>query len=437
MSTEIKTLGLEWIQQFSLSRQEPQWMQDLRVQAWELSQKLPLPRVEKTRIQRWNLEQFEPHTPAPRLNQPQELPEWIQQHIGLDRDHPTQNLIVQKDSSVVYSHLAQELQSKGVILCSLEEALRQHEDLVKEYFMQKAVRVDENRLTALHAALWSGGIFLYVPRNVEVELPIQSLMWSATAGAGLFPHALMILGDNSSLTYVDHYISSGHDRSTTLMGAVELIVGAGARVRFASVHLLDKNTTELTYRRAVVARDGHVEWILGEMNDGNTFAENHTVLEGTGANANSKLIAIGTGEQQANYQTRMQHAGQHTESEILSHGVTREFSWVVFNCITQIEENAKKANGQQSQSMLMLSDQSRGDANPILLIDEDDVMAGHAASVGQVNPEHLYYLMSRGIPEKEAERLIILGFLEPVVSRIPVPAIKEHLLSVIERKLQA
>jgi len=178
-----------------------------------------------------------------------------------------------------------------------------------------------------------------------------------------------------------------------------------------------------------------VEWILGEMNDGNTVANNTTLLKGTASTAETKTVAVGTGVQRQNLTSQVFHFGTYSESNILSKAVMTEEAFCILNGITKIEKGATKANGEQAENILMLSEKARGDANPILLIDEDDVKAGHAASVGRVSEESIYYLMSRGISREQAERLIILGFLDPVVAEIPIEEVKKKLRQALERKL--
>lgn len=436
MSVDVKSLDRERVRRFSESRKEPPWMTDLRVQALAKAEQLPWPKVEKMRIERWPLQVVQPAG----LVQEKEPAADASVLYALTQDMPwlddaAPNLLVQENGVSRFVRLDEDLKRQGVILTGLDEALREHEALVREHFM-KAVDVEENRFTALHAGLWDGGVFIYVPRNVEVQVPVQFLYRYTGQGYGGYPHVLVVADENSSLTVVENSISDAV-ASGVHIGVTEVHVKRGARVRYVSVHLFHEAVVDVTYRRAHVARDGRMEWILGEMNDGHTLAENDSLLRENGASSVSRLIAIGTGKQECSYRSRNRHIGQHTESEIFSRGVTRDASWLIMDGVTKIDKGARRADGRQEQKVLMLSERSRGDANPILYIDENDVQAGHAAGIGQVNPEQLYYLMSRGISKDEAERLIIMGFLEPVVTRIPVEGIRQQLLTVIERKLQA
>ncbi len=283
--------------------------------------------------------------------------------------------------------------------------------------------------------LWNGGIFIYVPKNVRVSLPLQALFVTDDAEATFAPHVLIVAEQFSSVTYVDNFVSSVAGAPLVQNGIVEVFVKPGARVNYASVHNLEESVTDLTYRRAIIDNDASIQWVVGEMNYGNTLSDTTSILKGKGSDSDAKVICVGTQEQKLNLTTRAVHWGKASTSDMITRAVMRDGSTAIINGITKIEKGATGCNGQQTEKVLMLSPKARGDANPILLIDEDDVKAGHAASVGQVNAEQVHYLMSRGITKEEAQRLIIYGFLAPVVSEIPIKSVEEQLQSLVERKL--
>jgi Fe-S cluster assembly protein SufD len=431
MSTEtILPIDRQSVSAQSLSKQEPQWMSSLRLKGLELAGTLELPRLEKTRIDRWSLEAYGTHKATAPIGSIAELPESAQNLLNEDN---TADVLVQINSSVVYNQISAELSGQGVIFMDLESALQQHGDLVQSYFM-KAVMQEENRLTALHSAIWNGGVFLYIPRGVKVDVPLQALFLSDDAASTFAPHVLIIAEANSAVTVVDNWISSAAGERV-VNGVVEVYVKQGAKVQYASVHNLGEQVTDLTYRRAIVDNDGRMEWVIGELNSGNVLSDTTSHLKGNGSSSDAKVICVGTNDQKMNLTTRAVHYGRSSNSDMITRAVMRDQSTAIINGITKIEKGATGANGQQTEKVLMLSPQSRGDANPILLIDEDDVKCGHAASVGQVNPEQIHYLMSRGISKSEAQRLIIYGFLAPVVSQIPIAKVEAQLQQLVERKL--
>lgn len=416
----------------SKKNNEPEWLTQLRVEALELAQTLELPKLEKTRINRWSLDGYGEYKQSSDQISIEQLPEDIRAFLSADDGS---NLLVQQDSGVVYEKLAKEFADQGVIFTSLQTAVRDHADLVKPY-LAELVKKDENKLTALHTALWSGGVFLYVPRNVEINIPVQALF--LTSGEALFaPHILIVAEDNSSVTYVDNYISVGNSSGDFVHnGVAEVFVKPGAKVQYASIHNLDKNVTDLSYRRAHVDNDGSIDWIIGDMSEGNILSDTKSLLKGNGSHSNARVLMIGSDDQNINMTTHAVHYGLRSDSDMLTRAVMKDKSTAIINGITKIEKGATNANGEQTEKVLMLSPKARGDANPMLLIDEDEVTAGHAASAGQVDPNHIYYLMSRGISRKEAERLITLGFLEPIVSSIPLETVANQLQALVERKLE-
>ncbi|MEX2461658.1 MAG: Fe-S cluster assembly protein SufD [Paenibacillaceae bacterium] len=431
MSTEtILPIDRQAVSAQSKIKQEPQWMSELRLKGLELAESLELPRLEKTRIDRWNHEGYGVYRHTDLIQTFNGLPEAAQELLN---EENSANLLVQVNSGLAYRDVKAELADQGVLFMDLETALQQHGDLVQSYFM-KVVKQDENRITALHSALWNGGIFLYVPKNVKVDLALQALFLSDDAQATFAPHILIIAEANSSVSFVDNWISTG-DGQRVANGIIEIHVKQGAKVQYASVHNLGEQVTDLTYRRAIVENDGRMEWIGGELNNGNVLSDTTSILKGAGSSSDAKVICVGTNDQKMNLTTRAIHIGRSTNSDMITRAVMRDQSTAIINGVTKIEKGATGANGQQTEKVLMLSPQSRGDANPILLIDEDDVKCGHAASVGQVNPEQIHYLMSRGIAKSEAQRLIIYGFLAPVVAEVPIVKLAAKLQELVERKL--
>ncbi|WP_453994068.1 Fe-S cluster assembly protein SufD [Bacillus nitroreducens] len=424
----------DYVRGYSSTLGEPSWLAELRLQALEKAEDLPMPRPDKTKIDKWNFTQFTNHVveSAP-YNSIDELPEEIKSLIDIEEE---KNIYIQRNNTPAFISLTEEVKANGVIFTDIHTAAREHSDLLQKYFMTEAVKVDEHRLTALHAALVNGGAFVYVPKNVEVTVPLHAVFIQDNGEAATFNHVIVVAEDNSSVTYVENYLSTTDSVDTIVNIVSEVIVGANAKVTYGAVDALATGNTTYVARRGVVGRDSKIEWALGLMNDGDTISENITHLVGDGSHADSKTVVVGRGEQKQNFTTNITHHGKNSEGYILKHGVMKDSASSIFNGIGKIEHGASKSNAEQESRVLMLSEKARGDANPILLIDEDDVTAGHAASVGRVDPLQLYYLMSRGIPQEEAERLVIHGFLAPVVKELPIEGVKKQLVEVIERKVR-
>ncbi|MEH7076354.1 Fe-S cluster assembly protein SufD [Neobacillus drentensis] len=436
MTTEIKLpFDQENVRSFSKETSEPAWFEELRLKALTDFEQLPMPRPDKTKIDKWNFTQFTQHTvkSAP-ITSLADLSEEVKALIDMEAEN--KNLYIQRNQTPAFLSLSEELKSKGVIFTDLFTAAKEHGEILKKYYLTQAINADEHRLTALNAALVNGGVFLYIPKNVEVTEPIQAVFVQDNAEANLFNHVIVVAEDNSAVTYVENYISTVETSNNLVNILTEVVANVNARVRYGAVDTLAKGTTTYVNRRGVAGRDSQIEWALGLMNEGNTISENTTNLLGDGSIGDTKTVVVGRGEQTQNFTTKVVHFGKHTVGNILNHGVVKDSATSIFNGIGKIEHGASKSDAEQTSRVLMLSEKARGDANPILLIDEDDVVAGHAASVGRVDPVQLYYLMSRGIRREEAERLVIHGFLAPVVNQLPIEGVKKQLTEVIERKVR-
>ncbi|SDX06111.1 Fe-S cluster assembly protein SufD [Marininema mesophilum] len=421
------------VTQISQSQEEPTWMLQKRLAALDEAAKLSLPKLEKTRIDRWNFTSFDPYRGEEALTTIDTLPENVRQFVSAEKED---HVFVQKNSSPVYQQLSADLKEKGVIFTDIATAAREHGDLVQKHFMTDGINPNEHRLAALHTALFSGGLLLYVPKNVAVELPFQALFWASGKGVGNFPHVLVVLETGANASIIANFVSD-EDSDAVVNGAFEVFLGDNARLSVASLHTHGEETTEVAYRRTVVGRDAHLDWTVGDLNGGRTISDNTTHMQGSGSNGEIKAITVGAGEQRSNITSTFHHWGTHTETNIVARGVMLDAAQTILNGVTKIEKGATKANGVQAEKVLMLSPEARGDANPILLIDENDVQAGHAASVGKIDPIQMFYLMSRGLSRRQAERLVIFGFVGPVLDTIPFDSLRERITDVIEGKLSS
>lgn len=435
MTVETKlAVTAEDVRAFSEANNEPTWFAEARSTALSKAQELAMPKPDKTNITKWNFTEFPVHTvESETFASLNELPEEVKSLIDIEGQ---ENLYIQRNNTPAFLKISEELKNQGVIFTDIQTAIREHGDLVQKYFMTEAVKVDEHKLTAYHAALVNGGVFVYVPKNVIVEKPLQVVFLNDNEAASLFNHVLVVADQNSVVTYVETYVSTIEQSQGQANLIEEVVVLDNAQVTFGAVDVLAKGFTTYVNRRGHAKRDAKIDWALGLMNDSDTISESITHLIGDGSIANTKTVVVGRGEQKQNFTTEIRHWGKSSEGFILSHGVMKDAAQSIFNGIGKIEHGATKANAEQESRVLMLSEKARGDANPMLLIDEDDVMAGHAASVGRVDPLQLYYLMSRGISKTEAERLVIHGFLAPVVNSLPIEGVKQQLTKVIEGKVR-
>ena len=433
MTTETLNISEAQLVDYSKAQNEPSWMTELRQKALKLTETLEMPKPDKTKLRKWDFDAFKQHhVESKSYNDVSELPESVKNIIDIEN---SKNLIIQHNNDLAFTQVSEQANHNNVIIEGLSKALQDHSELVEKYLMKDAVTVDEHRLTALHTALMNGGVFVYVPKNVVVEDPIQYVVLHDNENASLFNHAIIVTEESAEVTYVENYLSTASGEGNQVNIISEVIAGANSNITYGSVDYLDKGFTGHIIRRGVTAADASINWALGLMNEGSQIIDNTTNLIGDRSTSELKSVIVGTGDQKINLTSKIVQYGKETNGYILKHGVMRENASSVFNGIGHIKHGGTKSIANQESRVLMLSEHARGDANPILLIDEDDVEAGHAASVGRVDPEQLYYLMSRGISQKEAERLVIHGFLDPVVRELPIEDVKRQLREVIELKV--
>ncbi len=342
MSTQtILPVDSEQLRVLSERNGEPSWLTADRQKALELAGKLELPVFEKTKIERWNLNDYGQHKNSEAIASVGQVPAAI---ADLVKDQQEGGLIIQRNSGAVYVKLSEELAAQGVIFTDLQTAVKEHGDLVKAH-LNTVIKTDENSLSALHAAIWNGGVFAYVPKNVELSVPLQAVFLTDDATATFAPHVLLIAESHSSVTYVDNYVSADLATPVIHNGAVEVVANAGAKVRYATVHQLGEQVTDISIRRATLGNDAAIEWIVGEMNYGNTASNTMSVLKGNGSNSDAKIIAVGSGSQKLNYTTQAQHFGKSSASQMITRAVMRENASSIINGITKIEKGATKADG--------------------------------------------------------------------------------------------
>lgn len=425
--TNVKSY-LDDINAFSAQMEEPAWMTEIRRSALEKADELELPKIERVKFHRWPLLDVQLEDYMPDAGFAVQFTEM--------KDNP---VLVQQNTVTIFEQLSTDLAEKGVIFTDLFTAMKDYPELVKEYYMTKAVLVDEDKLTAFHAAFMNSGVFLYVPKNVVIKEPIESVfIQDSASGQSFFKHVLIVAEEHSEINYLERFMTTGEGKEKAAANiVVEVIAKAGAKVKYSAMDQLGENLTTYMNRRGHIMRDASVDWALGVMNDGDVVADFDSDLVGEASHSEVKVVAISAGRQTQGIDTRVTNKASHSVGHILQHGVIRERGVLTFNGIGHILKGAKGADAQQESRVLMLSDKARGDANPILLIDENEVTAGHAASVGRVDPEEMYYLMSRGLPKAEAERLVIRGFLGSVITAIPVKEVQKEFIEVIEGKLNA
>ncbi|VEE80184.1 Fe-S cluster assembly protein SufD [Streptococcus milleri] len=414
----------ETIKHFSQMHAEPEWLANLRQAAFDKIEELKLPIIERVKFHRWNLGDGTLSESESLANVPDFTA--LDNHLKL----------VQIGTQTVLEQLPADLAEQGVIFTDFYSALEEIPEIIEKHFMS-AVKYDEDKLAAYHTAYFNSGAVLYIPDNVEINQPIEGIFYQDSESDVPFnKHILIIAGKYSKVTYLERLETYGSGSvSATANITVEVIAQTGAQIKFSAIDRLGENVTAYISRRGKLDDDSMIDWAIGVMNEGNVIADFDSDLFGRGSHADMKVVALSRGKQIQGIDSRVTNYGCNSIGNILQHGVILEKGTLTFNGIGHIIKGAKGADAQQESRVLMLSDKARSDANPILLIDENDVTAGHAASIGQVDPEDMYYLMSRGLDQATAERLVVRGFLGSVIVEVPVKEVRIEMIETIDEIL--
>jgi FeS assembly protein SufB len=426
------------VEELSQRKGEPAWMLEKRLRAWETYEKTPAPLGNRSDLgtlrtfSNFKFQALQPYVPA---NGNGSLPAPITQSLEQALVDQRAGLIVQRNASVVHIELAEDLQKQGVILTDLETAVRDYPDLVRLHFMTDCVPVESDKYTALHAAFWSGGFFLYVPKGVEIDDPFLSQVWIDEPGSASFAHTLIIADEQSSVRFVQELNSACESEQASLVqSVVEVYVKSAGRVEFSNMQDLGQNVWHICHKNAVHEKDASSTWVLADL--GSKVMLSNVGVELLGDGTAGELVGVFFTDHDQRYaiKTLSHHNALNTNAETLVHGVLTDSSRVEFDGMIRIEPKAQYTASFLSDHTLLLSDECRAESIPGLEIGANEVSASHGATTGKIDEEQLFYLMVRGIPRDEAERIIVQGFFEPVLQRIPLESLRIRLRrSIIQR----
>ncbi len=324
----------------------------------------------------------------------------------------------QYDSNVVYHNLHDSLKKQGVIFENMDVAVQKYPDLVKKYFMTQCVPVNDHKFVMLHAAVWSGGTFIYVPKNVKVSLPLQAYFRMNQKDGGQFEHTLIILDEGAELEYIEGCSSPRYQQSSLHAGCVELIVMPGATMRYTSIENWSKNVYNLNTKRAIVQKNARVEWVNGNMGSTRTMLYPTSVLVGEGASSESVGIAFAGPDQDQDTGSKVIHAASNTKSVIIAKSISRT-GCSSYRGLVKVMPSAKNVSS-TVQCDAMLIDGGQTKTYPYMQVAQKDVKVSHEATVSRVNDDQVRYLQSRGLSGDDARKYIVSGFVEPIVRSMPL-----------------
>ncbi|MBI4016081.1 MAG: Fe-S cluster assembly protein SufB [Candidatus Aenigmarchaeota archaeon] len=416
----------EIVLQISKQKNEPEWMLQKRLAALELFAKTPLPKwgpnLDKLDL---NKITFFVRPGAKEAKTWDEVPEAIRktaERIGIpeaERLHLS-GAGYQYDSDVVYHNLKKEWDEKGVIFENMDIAVKKYPELVKKYFMTSCVPINDHKFVMLHAAVWSGGTFIYVPQGVKVTVPLQAYFRMNAQSGGQFEHTLIIADKDSEVHYIEGCSAPRFEANALHAGCVELHVLEGAKIKYSSVENWSKNTYNLNTKRAVVSKNGTVAWVNGNMGSGCTMLYPCSILAGENAHADYLGIAFAGPGQNQDTGSKVIHASPNTTSNIRAKSISKGGGISSYRGYLRATNAAKNARTSVVCDALLIDDKSTSNTYPFMKIDNNQVEISHEASVGKIGEEEIFYLMSRGLSEEEALKMIVAGFIEPIVRQLPL-----------------
>lgn len=420
----------EAVEHLSAAKNEPDWMRDFRLRAWQIFESLPMPTLRdeewrRTDIRRLILENLSPYGAAGGASVPSPLR--LEGNVA--------GTIIHQNSDTIERTVSEDLARQGVIFTDLDTALREHPDLVRRSFMTQAVTPDYNKFTALNAAFWSGGTFLYVPRQVEIALPLRALYTLTAGGAGLFTHTLIVVEPGARLTYIEEYAAAPLTSQALNAGVVEIILSQNAHFTFIGVQDWPSGMYDISTARAVMERDSRLDWLAVGTGAGITKANIEAGMTGPGATTQMLGMVWGHGASHTDLHTVQDHIAPHTTSDLLYKNALTDSSRSVFSGRIRVEKGAQGTDAYQANRNILLSEKASSFPSPNLEIEANEVRCTHGASVGKVDEDQLFYLMARGLPRAAATRMIVEGFFEEVLQREPADSIRDNLRDLMVRKL--
>lgn len=415
-------LSIKTLQSIFSNTNEPTWFLNTRKLALYKSYTLPFPKLESMELERWNLFNVDFSTLRLENEGNVDIAEY-----GINSDDFA---VVQKNNTIVHINIPEKYADK-VIIKDIFTSM--NDDHIKDSFMS-VVDYAESKVTAVHYTLLNAGLFIDVKDNAVIEEPLQYIVISDKEQS-LFNHVTIQVGNNAKFNFIENYVNNQKGDKAPFSLVSEVVAHEGAQVNYSSITNQPGEKRGTILRRGLTYRDSLINWNVAAMDEADVYHDNTTNILGDGSEANLKIVTLGVKEQKTYFNSEVVNQGLSSKGDILQHGVLLDRSHIVFNGVGFIVKGATGSNAYQSSRMLTLSSEAKADANPMLLIDENDVMAGHGASLGRIDEEQLYYLQSRGLTRKESSRLLVHGFLSPVISELTVDKIKELVTVLIDEKI--
>ena len=420
-----KGLTPEIIKEISKQKNDPEWMKDFRLKALEVYEKLELPTWGPD-LSELNMDEIATYVrPKSKMTGNwDEVPEDIKNtfdKLGIPEAEKKSlaGVGAQYDSEVVYHSMKNELLEQGVIYTDMETAVREYPDLVKAHFM-KCVPVYDHKFVALHGAVWSGGSFVYVPKGVKVEIPIQSYFRLNSPESGQFEHTLIIVDEGASLHFIEGCSAPKYNKVNLHAGCVELYVKDNAYLRYSTIENWSKNMLNLNTKKAIVGKNAKVDWVSGSFGSKISMLYPMSILNGEGAKTEYTGISFAGKGQNLDTGFKVVHNAPNTSSIVNSKSISKNGGTATYRALVRVNEIAKNSKVSVDCESLMLDDISRSDTIPVNDIRTDEVEFSHEAKIGKISDKSIFYLMTRGLSEEDAKAMIVRGFAEPISKELPI-----------------
>ena len=420
-----KGLTKEIIEEISKQKNEPDWMLSIRLKALETYNKLELPTWGPD-LSELNMDEIATYVrPKSKLNNNwEDVPEDIKNtfdRLGIPEAEKKSlaGVGAQYDSEVVYHSIKQELVKQGVVYTDMETAVREYPEIVKEHFM-KCVPMSDHKFVALHAAVWSGGSFVYVPKGIKVDIPLQSYFRLNSPESGQFEHTLIIVEEGASLHFIEGCSAPKYNKVNLHAGCVELYVKDNSYLRYSTIENWSKNMLNLNTKRAVVGKNAQIDWVSGSFGSRISMLYPMSILNGEGAKTEYTGISFAGRDQNLDTGFKVVHNAPNTSSVVNSKSISKNGGICTYRALTQVMPNANNSKCSVSCESLMLDDISRSDTIPVNDIRNDEVEFSHEAKIGKISDKTIFYLMSRGISEEDAKAMIVRGFAYPISKELPL-----------------
>jgi Fe-S cluster assembly protein SufB len=420
-----KGLDKEVVQQISAMKGEPDWMLQFRLKALEHFLQRPMPNWGGD-LSNLNLDDIFYYVKPTEAGSGSwdDVPDTIKDtfdKLGIPEAERKflAGVGAQYESEMVYHRVQEHLEEQGVIFLSIEDGLREHPDLFREYF-STVIPIEDNKFAALNSAVWSGGSFIYIPPGVKVDLPLQAYFRLNVANIGQFERTLIIADEGAQVHYVEGCTAPVYSTDSFHSGVIEIVVKKNARVRYTTIQNWSTNVYNLVTQRALVQEGATMEWVDANLGSKLTMKYPSCYLIGPGARGEILSMAFAGNGQHQDAGGKVIHVAPHTSSKITSKSISKGSGRASYRGLLKVYEGAKDVKSNVVCDALLLDENSRSDTYPYIEIDEDDVTIGHEASVSKVGEEQLFYLMSRGLSEEEAISMVVSGFIEPLVKELPM-----------------